>query len=71
MVLGNQVTRAGGINGVRRATQFFLEELIFLNDFGLKSCMVVQRAAATARKPEAGQPQVTREQRGRPLQPFS
>jgi hypothetical protein len=41
-VFWSLVTGAGGINGVRRAIQSFLQEVIYLNDFGLKSCRVVQ-----------------------------
>ena len=33
---------AGGINGVGRPIQPFLQRLIFLKDFGLKPCMAVQ-----------------------------
>jgi hypothetical protein len=34
---------AGRINRDRRAIQLFQQELIYLNDFGLKSCMPGQK----------------------------
>ena len=39
----SQVKGAGGTNRVWRAIQSFLQELFYLNDFGLKSRMVKQK----------------------------